>query len=689
MKKKLKKNNILLFIFFLLPFVYLNAQYKWELFSELKIGRNLFCAKAINSNEILIIGGYNNSDGILSSCEILDIKNRSTSFTTSMHIPRAYFVSLVTKDSNIIVISGATNGFSTLTPTVELFDIKTKEWVYLGDLKIPRWQHSAEFLNEDELIIVGGRHGNTVVMDDVEIFNIKTGQSKLMNPFPMKFSDGASGITSNGKLAFFGGRVYGVNSLRSKYLFLYDSLNDKWYYEDSVKTPFNLPSVIKLRDNRLLIAGGIFVDSPVDISDEIYIENNGRFNFSCLFPNPRFRYPISQLNNDSVILIGGYIDYNKCIEKCDWYNIRTNEASEGPSLNYARYNHCSVTMKDYRDTNYNIVLAIGGCNNQGQSLSSIEILENYGVYPSPVIHSVEWDCGSYAITAFDSLLIDEVVFKNPDDNINMNILQNLPADKVTVELTLKSKNKSSFFTIIFKNLRTNKSLIYSDTIAANPKIIKLLSHIEDGKIQLGSTKSGILNCIKLIIKNTNKSQFTLTDALLKRNIEFSIPQSQFPIILDSGEEKELEICYLPSVLTKQWDTLCIKDICDTTCFPINAIGDTVYYDGKSWCDVPITLKAIKPSQFFIVKAPYPNPTSSYLQVTIIENSENPTCCNLFDYMGNKIKELNANLVGKYYYEGIEYNQKEYAENLLDNSIGLYFLVIQNKSYKCIYPIILQ
>jgi hypothetical protein len=120
-----------------------------------------------------------------------------------------------------------------------------------------------------------------------------------------------------------------------------------------------MPTIIKLSDGRLVSIGGSYDEIPDIFSKEVYIENNGNFIYSGDVLYNRIRFTISQYNQDMLLIIGGYNGNSYYTNKCDWYNIRTNEASEGPSLNYARYNHCSVTMKDYRDTNYNIVLAIG------------------------------------------------------------------------------------------------------------------------------------------------------------------------------------------------------------------------------------------------------------------------------------------------------------------------------------------
>ena len=68
-------------------------------------------------------------------------------------------------------------------------------------------------------------------------------------------------------------------------------------------------------------------------------------------------------------------------------------------------------------------------------------------------------------------------------------------------------------------------------------------------------------CDSLLLVNYGTHPLTVSRIFMKENVDFSIPPSQLPFFLGSGEEKKVAICLEGQVAGEQIDTLWIEDDC--------------------------------------------------------------------------------------------------------------------------------
>ncbi|TAL70008.1 MAG: hypothetical protein EPN82_05175 [Bacteroidetes bacterium] len=856
----------------------------WKIFGNLNEPRQYFGAIPINNTEILIIGGYDNTSGSgksLSTCEIINLDSGYTTYTQSMNETRFCFVTLITKDSNIIVLSGTKNpSGSVLTSSCELFNTKTRKWSIIGYLIEPRFQFSADFINDHEIIIVGGRQEGNDILDEVEIFDISTGISRQVNNFIYRSGDNVSGYTSNNKFIVFGGRDGGPNSYRSEVIYTYNIANDAWDIFDVFNNQTLFPSALKLSDQRLVISGGSFSESPNNNSRDIYIENNGGISLAGIMFYPRHWHNMAQWNSDSVLIIGGFDSNVNNIFECEWFNTQTRITSRGPILNYGRSMFKVVSLPSKQNINFRRILAIGGKDSNSRSIESIEILEpEISSYP-PIITQSSSDCDNFYFTVSDSNLINKVEltgFKN--NNVKVSTIESLPASVVHVVVSLIDKKQNGYFTVTCTSSKTGLSVELSDTIFSKIYFLKLISPIKNGTIDIGDTindsvkcvdvelkndgyqdiiidsarlvknyefyipsgqlpitipkgqrgtlricfessvigtfndslilkddcdslifpvvgrcivnkppyssdgrldcenfyftvtdpnfidrieltgfnqnvtitiietlpdsvvhvvvslidrkktgffevtcysnktglsdrimgkidgkssvlkvltpldsgviivgitDSGVLKCIKVLIHNTDSEEFVLDYARLDTNIEFSIPQAQLPLTIPPGDTAELVICYLPSSLEEQSDTLTLGDLCDTLRIPVIAQGDTAFYSGKGRCGTLLNGKTLTPGSMIKVGYPVPNPGSNEVSIIVSGSNGLPGRCYLIDLRGELIQEAEkVNSVS-----GTDEDEKksiEYNINLNNVSTGVYFIIVETIEGKRIFP----
>ncbi len=204
---------------------------------------------------------------------------------------------------------------------------------------------------------------------------------------------------------------------------------------------------------------------------------------------------------------------------------------------------------------------------------------------------------------------------------------------------------------------------------------------------------GIL-CKKLRIRNIGPDVEIINDISILRNIEFSIPQTQFPITLLPNDSTDLEICYAPSALGEQYDTLILNDHCIPHLLPLWGVGKPNVYGGRSNCDIPVDIISTGLYGYLLnVNPPLPNPSGSTVTlefVRFVPNGENPiVSCKIYNTIGSEsangnfnIDEQITNSNGIISNGTIKFNVQHLAD-------GLYYVIIKAKNYNYIYPVIIN
>ncbi len=117
-------------------------------------------------------------------------------------------------------------------------------------------------------------------------------------------------------------------------------------------------------------------------------------------------------------------------------------------------------------------------------------------------------------------------------------------------------------------------------------------------------------CRELMIRNNSEKRtvylYTLSP---KNNTAFSIPQSQLPMKFNPKEIKPISICYSPTAIGKQKDTLFIKDICSDKMIILEGVGKSWANQLSTKCGMPVNVLSSKLSNgaVFSSSSPYPNP----------------------------------------------------------------------------------
>ncbi|MBI3260091.1 MAG: IgGFc-binding protein [Ignavibacteriae bacterium] len=162
-----------------------------------------------------------------------------------------------------------------------------------------------------------------------------------------------------------------------------------------------------------------------------------------------------------------------------------------------------------------------------------------------------------------------------------------------------------------------------------------------------SSVVGIVRCKPMSLYNYGNFPLTLTEAELGKNIIFSVPQSQFPLVIPPKERKEIQVCYTPVAiyLDGETDTLQFKFGClqrSAGLLGTNTKQGSIKAD-TSICAIPLKISVLNTPTFAFLQQNTPNPLPSGGQTSIrfglIDQSH--TSLEVFDLLGNR-KAILAN-----------------------------------------------
>ena len=293
--------------------------------------------------------------------------------------------------------------------------------------------------------------------------------------------------------------------------------------------------------------------------------------------------------------------------------------------------------------------------------------KNFIIYISD---STTWDSGIYQIQVLDT------------DNCNIKIISN---EVFTAKIAVNILNSAEdmFYRILIQDSAGHSSII-TDTLKGNSIKIFASSIADTSKIlQFGHRQIGTRTTDSLVLFNKGTYPITLNNIFLKKNIHFSIPQSQFPLLLKPYDSTKIYICFFPTIVDSlpYLDTLVIDSYCINQIEILAGFGDEIIDTAKSKCDFDVIITSDDIPDEFIVSAVYPNPLSSDGKLNININSKSKIKIDLYDNIGNYIKPISDFVLmpGKY----------EQTISTKGLSTGLYFIKVTKDTNTILRSMIIE
>lgn len=191
-----------------------------------------------------------------------------------------------------------------------------------------------------------------------------------------------------------------------------------------------------------------------------------------------------------------------------------------------------------------------------------------------------------------------------------------------------------------------------------------------------------ISCAKIKVKNVSKLDYTIYNPYLLYKLSFSIPQSQLPIKLAAGEEKEIVVCYSPRSLNYERDTMLIEDVCNDHIIPLLAYSLPNKYYGNTKCDAQLLLQTIKISSGnnFIVASPYPNPSSKIVNIPFaMIKSDEILKAEIYDVLGNFVQEVQSEVISEEFLDSFYIQNGVISIDVSKFNSGMYFAKIKSNT----------
>lgn len=153
---------------------------------------------------------------------------------------------------------------------------------------------------------------------------------------------------------------------------------------------------------------------------------------------------------------------------------------------------------------------------------------------------------------------------------------------------------------------------------------------------------GSVICDSLELTNTGSYEMNFEYGEIEVNKLFSIPSTQFPIVIQPGESIWFKFCYSPVEIREVEDLDSMKlnfNECLSTVILLK--GQAVEFDTESntRCNLTLNIQASEIPNKAFLEAPFPNPSSNQIEFTIGLSDLSQVDGKLFDLNGNKVLDI--------------------------------------------------
>lgn len=200
---------------------------------------------------------------------------------SSLATTRVFHTATLLQDGRVLVAGGTSSGsyssgFAPLIGNAELYDPTSKTWSTTGSLNTLRLNNHVSFpfmvtLQNGKALIAGGSDANNNSIDSAELYDPATGVWSYTGNLNTPRRDMSMILLNDGRALIAAG-TSGPNSATSLATTeLYDPTTGTWSYTaNDLAVPRDGPTMVKLQDGRILLAGGNQPDYTCTNAAEIF-----------------------------------------------------------------------------------------------------------------------------------------------------------------------------------------------------------------------------------------------------------------------------------------------------------------------------------------------------------------------------------------------------------------------------------
>lgn len=345
-------------------------------------------ATLLPDGRVLVAGGTSSTGCSLSSIEIFDPMSNSFSDAGAMSVGRAGHTAIALSDGRVLIAGGSTCAAGTLA-SAELYDPTSGTLASTGNMTTPRLFQTATLLQNGRILIVGGEYpeGSEFSMGSAELYDPSTGTFTATGSMQKARVGHSATLLQNGKVLITGGYTpacSGCITVPDNTAELYDPGTGTFAPTGIMPGPIAWHTATLLPSGLVLVAGGDFCGANgagggSECSEEdgtnqalLYDSATGTFNATGAMAYARIGHSATLLPGGNVLIAGGIgadpvTQDDVTTFSAELYDPATGLFRRTGSMAFGRRGHTATPISNAR------VLAVGGSDNFGNALSSVEI----------------------------------------------------------------------------------------------------------------------------------------------------------------------------------------------------------------------------------------------------------------------------------------------------------------------------
>jgi hypothetical protein len=222
------------------------------------------------------------------------------------------------------------------------------------------------------------------------------------------------------------------------------------------------------------------------------------------------------------------------------------------------------------------------------------------------------------------------------DNCDISITNKTQTTAVII-IQLIDTEQNGYYTIDVIDNAGNKTTLKDSLLASRHNYLSFTPkpHYDFGKLKFGEFR-----CDNITIHNNSPENIELKDLSIVKNIDFSIPQSQFPILVPANDSVNLEVCFRAKfpLYGIYRDTITYFNNCVYARIPLVAEIDTANYNAISRCDIIINIISNYDSLSDPEPVLYPNPNRGIVWLNS-NYKKDDISLEIYNILGEQIKSL--------------------------------------------------
>ena len=291
----------------------------FTLVGNLNTARDSQTTTLLNSGWVLVAGGASITgvvDPPLATAELYNPATESFLTTGSMSTARLAHTATLLNNGLVLVVGGL-DANNNLLSSAEIYNPATPNFTLTGSLNAARQDHTATLLNNGMVLIVGGWDANYNPLGSAEIYNPVTGIFSTTGSLNTARSNHTATLLNNGKVLIAGGEDSNWNALASAEI--YDPVSGTFTLTASLNTGRESQTATLLNNGQVLLAGGWDINFNVLASLELYDPAAGTFTSAGSLSTARGEPAVTLLDGGAVLFAGGKDNNGNVLASAELY----------------------------------------------------------------------------------------------------------------------------------------------------------------------------------------------------------------------------------------------------------------------------------------------------------------------------------------------------------------------------------